>query len=145
MAIETVGEMLGPKMSGLQDLSEYQVMILWPVTDGLRIQRILSFTNPRDGYMLNWGAFYRELSQDDINTLPLGAYNRARLYFDVRLVPIAAADLQPLCKDLSEVTPIIGKSYLDRFERSHFVTILSETWASNPYSRHERAGVETGH
>ncbi|GHJ46380.1 hypothetical protein Cs7R123_37220 [Catellatospora sp. TT07R-123] len=127
-AIERVGGQLGERMGALQDLSKHQVVMLWPVTDGLRIQRIQSFTNAREGYRLNWGSFYQELSADDRRTLPLAAYNRARLYFDVRLVPIAAADIYPLCRDLSDSAPSIGKSYLDRFEQSHFVSLLKETW-----------------
>lgn len=133
-AIEGVGGLLGDRMSALQDLSQYQVMMLWPVTDGLRIQRIQAFSNPREGYRLNWGAFYRDLSADDRRTLPLAAYNRARLYFDVRLVPIAAADLWPLCRDLAAEAPKIGQSYLSRFSQSHFVSLLAEQWSPDTYS-----------
>jgi hypothetical protein len=77
-----------------------QVVMLWPVTDATRISRIANFTHPREGYQLDWNAWYRELSRPDREQLPHEAYNRARLYFDMRLVPIAAADLRPLCRSL---------------------------------------------
>lgn len=126
--IEAVGEMLARRSPGLQDLSTYQVVMLWPVTDGLRITRVAGFTNARDGYRLDWGAFYRELNEEDRRTLPLSELNRARLYFDVRLIPIAAADLHPLCKDLDNLGFEPSQSYLDRFKKSHFFSIVNETW-----------------
>lgn len=133
-AIEAVGELLAGNMSRLQDLSQYQVVMLWPVTDGLRITRVSGFTNARDGYKLDWNAFYRELNDEDRRTLPLAELNRARLYFDVRLVPIAAADLHPLCRNIDnpEFTP--SRSYLDRFENSHFCSIVNESWDPSTYS-----------
>ncbi|MEX0885188.1 MAG: hypothetical protein WD009_02005 [Phycisphaeraceae bacterium] len=96
-AIERIGERLG-KEHVLQDLSEYTVVMLWPVTDGQRIATVRQFTDPRSGYILEWGAWFRELNPDDRRTLPLRELNRVRLYFDVRLVPIAAADLQKVCE-----------------------------------------------
>lgn len=56
--IERVGGLLAGHNSQLQDLSQYQVVMLWPVTDGLRITRVSGFTNARDGYKLDWNAFY---------------------------------------------------------------------------------------
>ncbi|CCH85800.1 conserved protein of unknown function [Modestobacter italicus] len=126
--IEAVGELLGHQASSLQDLSQYQVVMLWPVTDGHRITRVSAFTNARDGYKLDWNAFYRELNEEDRRTLPLSELNRARLYFDVRLVPIAAADLHPLCRKLDDPDFVPSPSYLDRFEKSHFFSIVNETW-----------------
>ncbi len=132
--IELVGESLSTYGSRLQDMSRYQVVMLWPVTDGLRITRVQGFTSPRDGYRLDWPAFYRELNEDDRRALPLAELNRARLYFDVRLVPIAAADLHPLCRDLDKESVELHQSYLDRFALSHFVSLINETWDPATYS-----------
>lgn len=132
--IEAVGELLASQHSQLQDLSQYQVVMLWPVTDGLRITRVSGFTNARDGYKLDWNAFYRELNEDDRRTLPLSELNRARLYFDVRLVPIAAADLHKLCIDLDNPDAEPSKSYLERFEKSHFFSIVNEIWDPSTYA-----------
>ena len=108
--------------------------MLWPVTDGLRIARVSGFTNAREGYKLDWNAFYRTLNDDDKRTLSLTGLNRARLYFDVRLVPIAAADLHALCADLNEPDLQPSQSYLDRFKKSHFFSIVNETWDPTAYS-----------
>jgi adenylate kinase family enzyme len=132
--IEGVGELLADPSSQLQDLSQYQVVMLWPVTDGLRITRVSGFTNARDGYKLDWNAFYRELNEEDRRTLPLSELNRARLYFDVRLVPIAAADLHPLCRNLDDSAFEPSKSYLDRFQKSHLFSIVNETWDPTAFS-----------
>ncbi|MBU2698088.1 ATP-binding protein [Pimelobacter sp. 30-1] len=132
--IERVGDILSQRVSRLQDLSQYQVVMLWPVTDGLRITRVAGFTNARDGYKLDWNAFYRELNEDDRRTLPLSELNRARLYFDVRLVPIAAADLHKLCRNLDDPDFEPSQSYLDRFEKSHFYSIVNEVWNPSVYS-----------
>ena len=133
--IEQVGARLGRFVSQLHDLSKYQVVMLWPVTDGHRITRVTSFTNAREGYKLDWNAFYRELTDEDkLNRDTLAAYNRARLYFDFRLVPIAAADLHPLCRNLNSDTFSLHRSYLDRFERTHFMGIVNETWDPRNYS-----------
>jgi adenylate kinase family enzyme len=132
--IEKVGELLGQQASQLQDLSQYQVVMLWPVTDGLRITRVSGFTNARDGYKLDWNAFYRELNEEDRQTLPLSELNRARLYFDVRLVPIAAADLHRLCRNLVDPDFEPSRSYLERFQKSHFFSIVNEGWNPSVYS-----------
>jgi adenylate kinase family enzyme len=132
--IELVAGRLGDYTTHLQDLSKYQVMILWPVTDGLRITRVAGFTNARDGYKLDWNAFYRELNVEDRRSLPLSELNRARLYFDVRLVPIAAADLHPLCRDLEDEQAPLSRSYLDRLKNSHFVTLATEKWDPAAYA-----------
>lgn len=132
--IESVGDLLADPDDRLQDLSQYQVVMLWPVTDGHRITRVSGFTDARDGYKLDWNAFYRELNADDRRTLPLTELNRARMYFDVRLVPIAAADLQPLCRDLDDLEFTPSRSYLERFGNSHFVSILRETWDPTSFS-----------
>ncbi|WP_380278660.1 hypothetical protein [Kitasatospora purpeofusca] len=133
-AIEAVAEKLASYTTKLHDISRYQVVMLWPVTDGLRITRVAGFTSARDGYKLDWNAFYRELNEDDRQSLPLSELNRARLYFDVRLVPIAAADLHPLCKDLDKEVVDPSRSYLDRFEKSHFISIVGEKWDPSTFS-----------
>lgn len=132
--IELVADRLGEYTTHLQDLSRYQVIMLWPVTDGLRITRVAGFTNARDGYKLDWNAFYRELNVEDRRTLPLSELNRARLYFDARLVPIAAADLHPLCRDLGDDNAPISPSYLERLEKSHFVALAAERWDPAAYA-----------
>lgn len=133
-AIEATGEKLAIYATTLHDLSNYLVVMLWPVTDGLRISRLQQFTDPRQGYKLDWNSWYRQLNKDDQAQLPLREYNKARLYFDVRLIPIAAADLHPLCKDLDETDAPLGKSYLDRFEKTHFFSVVSGNWSTENYA-----------
>ncbi len=133
-AIEEVGGRLAQYITALHDLSDYMVVILWPVTDGLRISRVQQFSDPRQGYKLDWNAWYRQLNSEDQNTLPLREYNRARLYFDVRIVPIAAADIHPLCKNLDDDSYIPGRSYLDRFQKTHFISVASGNWSPDSYA-----------
>lgn len=132
-AIEQVGLRLAQHVHTLHDLSTYQVIMLWPVTDGQRITRVQQFTDARQGYKLDWNAWYRQLNEDDRRQLPLRELNRARLYFDLRLVPIAAADLHPLCKDLDDDEFVLHKSYLDRFQNTHLYSIVNGTWDSSSY------------
>lgn len=133
-AIQVTGERLFNYTRTLHDLSTYLVVMLWPVTDGLRIQRIQQFTDARQGYKLEWNAWYRALNSDDQLQLPLREYNRARLYFDMRLVPIAAADLHPLCRDLHADSCLLHKTYLDRFQKTHFFSVVSGQWNADVYS-----------
>jgi hypothetical protein len=132
--IERVGDTLAEHLPLLQDLSLYQVVMLWPVTDGQRINTILRFVDPREGYRLDWNAWYRQLNDLDRSQLPLAEFNRARLYFDVRLVPIAAADLHPLCRSLDNEDFKLHKTYTDRFELTHYVSILRGTWDPARYA-----------
>lgn len=133
-AIEETGIKLTNYATTLHDLSTYLVVMLWPVTDGLRITRIQQFTDPRQGYKLDWNSWYRQLNSDDQQQLPLREYNRARLYFDVRLVPIAAADIYPLCRNLDDDTYQPGESYLQRFKSTHFFSIVSGGWSAESYA-----------
>lgn len=133
-AIEDTGIKLAKYATTLHDLSTYQVVMLWPVTDGLRITRIQQFTDPRQGYKLDWNAWYRQLNADDQTQLPLREYNRARLYFDVRLVPIAAADIHPLCRDLKDEAFEPGSSYLERLRNTHFFSIVSGNWTPETFA-----------
>lgn len=133
-AIEVTGVRLAKYATTLHDLSTYQVVMLWPITDGLRISRIQQFTDPRSGYKLNWDAWYRQLNSDDQAQLPLREFNKARLYFDVRLVPIAAADLHPLCKNIESDDVVLGASYLAQLKTTHFYSIVSGNWSPESYA-----------
>ncbi|MBO9719429.1 hypothetical protein [Xanthomonas phaseoli] len=110
------------------------VVMLWPVSDGLRIQRVQQFTDARQGYKLDWNSWYRDLNSEDKRQLPLHALNRSRLYFDLRLVPIAAADLYPICQDLSNESFRLHRTYLSRLENTHFVNILKNEWNPENYA-----------
>lgn len=106
----------------------------WPVADSARSQRVIQFTKPRTGYRLNWDAWYNELNKDDKRTLPLQALNRARLYFDVRLIPIRAADLHKLCSELEDTKKQLSKTNLTRFSQTHFFHVVSESWESYDFA-----------
>jgi hypothetical protein len=126
-AIEEVGRRLGGHLPQLHDISDYQVVMLWPVT-GTRIDRVAGFTNIREGYKLDWPSWFRSFEERDRVGLPLEAYNRARLYFDVRLVPIAVADLHRLCMNLDDDECPLAASYLERFRLSHFFSVVNGSW-----------------
>lgn len=133
-AMEEVGVLLSDKITDIQNLSEYQVILMWPVTDGLRTQRVLQFSKPREGYKLNWEAWYRELNSEDRLQLPLKELNRTRLYFDVRVIPIRAADLHRLCNDLDNPEGRYGDSYVKRFMKTHFYQVVSDNWNEYEYT-----------
>ena len=125
-AIGQVGRRLAQHLEEPFDLSEFQVIMLWPVTDGLRIETLNRFASPRQGYRINWGTFVSQLNPRDRAELPLSELNKARLYFDVRLVPIAAADLRRVCGGIDNPTFKLSKSYLDRFASTHFYSMVSK-------------------
>ena len=133
-ALQSVAERLSCELPDLQNLSEYRVSLIWPVSDALRSQRVLQFSRPRDGYTLNWEAWQTELNDEDRAQLPLRDFNRARLYFDVRLIPVRVADLHHLCLDLDVDSPKFGKTYLERFSKTHLYHILSGTWSEYDYN-----------
>lgn len=133
-SIEKVGELLGEGIEGLQNISDYQVILMWPVTDGLRSQRVLQFAKAREGYRLNWDAWHEELNTQDIRTLPLHEFNRSRLYFDFRIIPVRAADLHKLCLDLDAEDKTFGKTYIDRFKSTHFFHVISNNWQNYDYN-----------
>lgn len=133
-AIERVGEKLSNHSAELQDISDYQIILLWPVANATGISRIHQFTKPREGYLLNWGAFFRETSKDDRIRLPMSEYNRARLYFDMRLVPLPIADLHPLCRELDSDNVSLANSYLKTFSKTHFFSVLTGCWNEDKYS-----------
>ncbi|WP_299367878.1 hypothetical protein [uncultured Tateyamaria sp.] len=132
--IEAVAERLVDSIPDFQNIAEYRVCMLWPVTDGARINLIHQFTEPKQGYKLNFDAWHRSLNVQDQKTLPLHELNRARLYFDFRLIPIAAADLQPICQRLDEEKFEFRKSYTDRIRTTHLYSIISGKWNSANYA-----------
>jgi adenylate kinase family enzyme len=133
-ALESVGALLSDRIPSIQDLSEYQVILVWPVADGTRMQRVLQFSRPREGYLLNWDAWRRELNEQDQKTLPLQEYNRARLYFDVRIVPLRVADIHKLCDNLDEDLETFRDTYIQRFKKTHLYQIISGNWDSYDYN-----------
>jgi len=132
--IELVGTRLGESLEGLQNISEYQVVLFWPVADSLRNQRVLQFSRPREGYRLNWDVWYAELNADDRRTLPLHEFNRTRLYFDFRIIPFRAADLHRLCMGLEDDTRPLAQTYLTRFTNTHFFHVVSDNWQNYDYN-----------
>lgn len=133
-AILQIGTALGNHLDSLENLSEYQVILLWPVADAARNQRVTQFSKPRSGYRLNWDSWYSELNDDDKRTLPLRALNRARLYFDMRVVPIRAADLHSLCRNLGSNEVSLSATALERFKNTHFFHIASGNWDIYEYA-----------
>ncbi len=133
-AMEAVGVRLADNLIDIHNLSEYQVILMWPVSDALRTQRVLQFSKAREGYKLNWEAWHRELNAEDRAQLPLKELNRTRLYFDVRIIPIRAADLRRLCNDLDNPEGTYGDSYVGRFMRTHFYQVVADKWDEYEYT-----------
>lgn len=133
-ALLKTGMRLMANASGLQDLSEYRIIMLWPVTDGERIAKVSTFTDARAGYKLDWNSWFQQLNSDDARTLPLQEYNRARLYFDMRLVPIAAADLMDVCVRIDDDTYEPNETARAKFSRTHFSYLIKNTWNAETYS-----------
>lgn len=132
--IMQVGEALADELDSLENLSDYQVILLWPVADSTRSQRVAQFTRARSGYRLNWDAWYNELNDDDRKSLPLHEFNRTRLYFDFRLIPIRAADLHRLCLDLENDSRELAMANLERFRNTHFFHLVSGNWENYDYA-----------
>lgn len=132
--IMQVGEALADELDSLENLSDYQVTLLWPVADSTRSQRVAQFTRARSGYRLNWDAWYNELNDDDRKSLPLHEFNRTRLYFDFRLIPIRAADLHRLCLDLENDSRELAMANLERFRNTHFFHLVSGNWENYDYA-----------
>lgn len=133
-AIEAVGVKLSKNIESIQNLSDYQVILMWPVADGLRNQRVMQFAKSREGYRLNWDSFYNELNQDDKTQLPLRELNRARLYYDMRIIPVRVADLHKLCLNLDDNNFKLAKTYLGRFQKTHFFHVVSGSWEGYDYN-----------
>ncbi len=124
-AIEQIGSRIGEPLYRLQDLSEFHVILLWPVVDGTGIERVKSFANSAAGYTLNWSAWYNRLNNEDRKQLPLRSYNQARLYFDFRVIPVPVADLHSICRRLDDDDYIPAPSYLNQFAKTHYYSVLS--------------------
>lgn len=133
-AIEEVGNLLARTEPDLQNLSKYQVILVWPVSDALRNTRVMQFAIPKDGYRLNWDYWFSQLNTEDRKQLPLHEYNRTRLYFDFRIVPIRVADLHKLCLKLDDEAPNLAKTYLTRFMETHFFHVASGEWSNYDYN-----------
>jgi len=133
-ALQKTGARVIASAPALQDLSEYRVIMLWPVTDGERIAKVSNVTDARAGYRLDWNSWYQQLNPDDARTLPLHEYNRARLYFDLRLVPIAAADLMDICVKIDDETYEPNETSRSKFARTHFSYLVMNTWNPETYS-----------
>ena len=133
-ANEQVGNLLLKEEPDMQNLSKYQVILTWPVADGLRNTRVMQFANPRDGYTLNWDYWFSQLNAEDKKQLPLHEFNRARLYFDFRVIPIRVADLHKLCTDLNVESPTLAKTYLHCFKQTHFFHVVSGDWNEYDYN-----------
>ncbi|GED57172.1 ATP-binding protein [Brevibacillus formosus] len=133
-AIESVGSILSENIDNIQNLSEYQVIIMWPVADSLRNQRVMQFSKAREGYKLNWDFWYSQLNEEDRSQLPLKELNRTRLYFDFRVIPVRVADLHRLCINLDIEETSFGKTYIDRFKNTHFYHVVSGGWDTYEYN-----------
>ena len=133
-SITRIGELLAQNISRPMDLSQFRVVMLWPVTDGIRIETLNRFSFSRQGYRLNWAAFINHLNKNDRDQLPLGALNKARLYFDLRLVPIAAADLKIVCGRMDNPKFSVSKSSLKRFKSTHFYSMVSPDGQSETFT-----------
>ena len=133
VAIERIGGRLSVFEQQVVDLSDYQVVMLWPVTDGKRIETVNRFSSLRQGFRINWHAFANQLNTTDKFQLPLSALNKARLYFDVRLVPIAAADLRGICGDLQSWPIKVSTSSLGRFKSTHLYSIVTRQIPDESY------------
>lgn len=133
-AIEHIGYKLASNLEDIDNLSEYQIVLMWPVADSTRSQRVLQFCKPREGYKLNWEAWCRELNEDDRAQLPLREFNRARLYFDLRVIPVRVADLHRLCVNLENDSVILPMSSLTRFKETHFYLVISDSWETYNFS-----------
>ena len=108
--------------------------MVWPVADSLRNTRVLQFSNPKDGYTLNWDFWFSQLNFEDKAHLPLHEYNKTRLYFDFRIIPIRAADLHKLCANLEDSAPELAKTYVNRFQQTHFFHVVSGDWSKYDYN-----------
>lgn len=133
-AIENVGMELSNNLDDIDNLSEYQVVLMWPVADSVRNQRVLQFSKPREGYKLNWEAWYRELNDEDRAQLPLREFNKTRLYFDLRVIPVKVADLHKLCLNLDDENYRLPISPLNRFKSTHFYLVVSDNWSTYNYN-----------
>jgi len=132
-AIESIGVKARSINSELPDLSEYIVVILWPVTNSHRCALVNHFSDNRNGYLLDWNAWFNSLNKDDRARYDVHQLNRTRLYFNFRLIPIPAASIQHLCNSLEEDQTVFSKSHLVTFRQSHFYSIVDNSWKPERY------------
>lgn len=123
-AIESIGTKAGQLGQRLMNLSEYTVIMLWPVTNNHRTTLVNSFSDTRNDYRLDWNAWFKSLNRDDRSRYRLHQLNRARLYFDFRLIPIPVASIFNLCKVLDTDQTDFKKTHLQTFMQTHFFYIV---------------------
>ncbi|MEM6506548.1 MAG: ATP-binding protein [Planctomycetota bacterium] len=130
-AIDNVGGILANSaMTQLLDLSAHQVVMLWPVVDGTGINRVASFTKSNSGYSLNWTSFWDQLTDRDKNDRDLDGMNRARIYFDFRLIPIPAADFRDIVRKF-DISVDITKEAIESLQRTHYYKVISRDQTEN--------------
>jgi hypothetical protein len=130
-AISVVGGRV--KTRDLRDMSKYRVILLWPFTDGVGLNVIRQFSDPRQGYKLDWSAFEKHFNKKDLEQLPLAELNQARMQFDFRLVPIRAADVQQFCGGNESGSTKVVKSHVENLKKSHFYSVLDDSWQNSVY------------
>jgi len=133
-AIESIGRKVGQFDQRLMNLSEYTVIMLWPVTNNHRTALVSAFSDTRNGYKLDWNAWFKSLNNDDKSRFPLHQLNRTRLYFDVRLIPIPAASIFNLCKMLETDQTEFKRTHLVTFMQTHFYSVVSGAWRPERYT-----------
>lgn len=133
-AIESIGGKVGQFDQRLINLSEYAVIMLWPVTNNHRTALVNAFSDTRNGYKLDWSAWFKSLNHDDKLRYPLHQLNRTRLYFDFRLIPIPAASIFNLCKTLETDQTQFQRTHLLTFTQTHFYSVVSGAWNPERYT-----------
>lgn len=133
-AIESIGSKVGQFDQRLMDLSKYTVIMLWPVTNNHRTALVSAFSDTRNGYKLDWNAWFKSLNGDDRSRFPLHQLNRTRLYFDFRLIPIPAASMFNLCKILETDQTEFKRTHLLTFTQTHFYSVVSGAWNPERYT-----------
>lgn len=133
-AIESIGIKAGQFNQRLMDLSEYMVIMLWPVTNNHRTALVNGFSDARNGYTLDWNGWFKLLNAYNKARFPLHQLNRTRLYFDVRLIPIPAANIVNLCKNIETDQTTFRRTYLSSFMQTHFYSIISGGWRPERYT-----------
>ncbi len=132
-AIKRIGDRLSDQLPRLGDISDYRLIQVWPVADGQSIERVQHFANPVPGYTLNWSAFEQRLVEEDRNSDTLAGLNKARLYFDMRVVPLPISYLQPICRSLDDPAYVVPKTSTDRWQTVHLHRLVAGTWADTAF------------
>lgn len=132
-AIKRIGDELSDELPRLVDISDYRVIQVWPVADGQSIERVQHFASPVQGYTLNWSAFEQRLVEADRSSDTLAGLNKARLYFDMRVVPLPISYLMQICTSLADSEYVLPKTSLDLWERMHLHRLVAETWTDTGF------------